>query len=182
MKARALALCLLLRASVSCTSHTAVRDLDGATIDPLSSEAPTVLVFVASECPISNQYAPLLHAMAKDFGVRGVRFWLVYPSRLDSATKIRAHQAAFDFGMRALLDPEQRLVRFTGATVTPSVAVLRADHSLAYLGRIDDRYESFGVARPAPTRADLDLALRAVLVGKTSAPARTAAVGYANAD
>ena len=159
-----------------------VHDLDGASVDPLSTSAPTVLVFVASECPISNQYAPLLRAAARAFAARGVRFWLVYPSRLDSVTKIRAHLAAFDFGMRALRDPEQRLARFTGATVTPSVAVLRADHSLAYLGRIDDRYESFGVARPAPTHADLDLALRALLAGKPAKPQRTTAVGCAIAD
>jgi hypothetical protein len=157
-------------------------DLDGGTVDPLATHAVTVLAFVSSGCPISNQYAPTLRAIAQTFGKYRVRFWLVYPSRLDSAAKIRAHLAAFAFGMRALRDPEHRLVKRAGARVTPSVAVFRGDGSVAYVGRIDDRYIALGVQAAAATKHELDDALRAVLAGEQVRPSRTEAIGCALAE
>ena len=157
-------------------------DLDGAAVDPLATRAVTVLAFVSSGCPISNQYAPLLSELARVYAQRGVRFWLVYPSRLDSAAKVRAHLAEFAFGMPALRDPEHRLVKRAGARVTPSVAVFRSDGTVAYAGRIDDRYVSLGVHRSGATKRDLEAALRALLTREAVRSSRTDAVGCAIAE
>jgi hypothetical protein len=174
---RACALACLLAAG-ACQSRAAVSDLDGQRVDPLAThDAPTVLVFVSSECPISNRYAPELVRLEHAFAPRGVRFWLVYPSPLDSVARIRTHLHDFGFDMRALRDGSHVLVQRAKAEVTPEVAVFRSDGALAYHGRIDDRYVAFGVAKTEPSVHDLENALRAVLAGQTVRPDHNDAVG-----
>ena len=53
-------------------------------------------------------------------------------------------------------DTALALVKKTGVSVTPEVAVIDAQGEMAYRGRVDDRYVDFGVDRPAPTTRDLD--------------------------
>jgi thiol-disulfide isomerase/thioredoxin len=166
--------------AAACGSNTRVIDVDGAQIDPLDPHgAPTVLVFVSSECPISNQYAPEVQRIARAFAPRGVRFFGVYPSRLDTADEIRAHVLAFGLELRALRDPERALVRRSGVSVTPSAAVFTKTGELAYAGRIDDRFASFGKSSPVAGVHDLEDALHAVLSGKRPKTGRTRAVGCA---
>jgi hypothetical protein len=166
----------------SCGPRGSARDLDGKPFDPLAKRAITALVFVSSECPISNRYAPALKQLATSRAPQGVRFWLVYPDRTDDATKIRKHLADYDYGMRALRDPEHVLVERAGARVTPEVALFAKDGTLAYRGRIDDRYAAFGKERPAAQRHDLADALAHVLRGERVTPPETTAVGCAISD
>jgi hypothetical protein len=171
-------LCVVLLCAAGC--GTGGLDLDGNAIDPLAhAAAASVLAFVTTECPISNQYAPELQRLARQFGAQGVRFWLVYPSRLDSPQRIRAHRAAYAYDLPVLRDPQHRLVARAEVANTPSVALFLASGQLAYAGRIDDRYASFGVARPNAQRHDLQEALAAVLAGRPVSRRRTAAVGCA---
>lgn len=179
-RVRAFGLVLVLLLVTSCSPRGQARDLDGAAIDPLAAhDAITVLVFVSSECPISNRYAPELKRIAAAHAASGVRFWLVYPDARDDAAKVRAHIQAFDYGMRALRDPEHALVKRAGARVTPEVAVFGRGGEVAYRGRIDDRYVRFGDERPTAQVHDLEDALRAVLQGQAVQTAVTTAVGCA---
>ena len=159
--------------------------LDGRPLDPLAP-APgvtaTVLVFTMTDCPISNRYAPELRRLDEAFRARGVRFWLVYPKREDDAAAIRAHGAVFAQGIPAVRDPQLSLVRATGVSVTPEVAVFDAAGTVRYRGRIDDRYVEFGVDRPAPTRHDLEDALTHVLAGTRVPEPVTRAIGCFLAD
>lgn len=151
-------------------------------IDPLAGGSVTVLAFVTTQCPISNQYVPLLQTLAHAEGMAGVRLWLVYPSHLDSTQRIRAHQAEFGLDLPALRDPQHRLSALARVTVTPSAAVFTNTRSLAYSGRIDDRFIAFGVARPRPSVQNLADALKNVRAGLPVHPATTAAVGCAIAE
>ena len=111
-----------------------------------------VLLFVASDCPISNRYAPEIARLEREFAGRGVGFWVVYPNLIETAATIRAHQAAFglnsDGAGRVLRDPGQELARWTGAKVTPEAAVLVPEAGgglhVVYAGRLDDRYLHIG--------------------------------------
>ena len=78
-----------------------------------------------------------------------------------------------------LLDPQQILSRYTGATITPEVAVLSGGGELLYLGRIDNRVEDFGKTRLQATEFDLRDTLDAVLAGKPVPHARTKSLGCA---
>jgi hypothetical protein len=162
-----------------------IQALDGVPIDALHAPAGTkaiVYIFTTTDCPISNRYAPEIQRLQQRFGPRGILFRLVYPSRTDRDADIREHMKQFAFeGLQAVRDPDQALVKFTGATITPEAAVV-ANGKMVYRGRIDDRYVELGVERPAATTHDLADALSAVLAGKPVAHATTPAVGCFIAD
>jgi hypothetical protein len=161
-----------------------VESLEGRAVEPLKF-APgikaLVFVFVSVDCPISNRYAPEVRRLYQAFYDKGVRFTLVYPNPAESAS-IRDHLRDFDYPFEAVRDPKHALVKHAQITVTPEVAVFQPDGSLAYRGRIDDRYVRLGLERPAPTQRDLAAALVAILEGKRVREPRTPAVGCYVAD
>lgn len=162
-----------------------VRDLNNQVVDPFKAPPDTraiVFVFVGTDCPISNRYAPKVRRLFDTFTSRGVAVWLVYPDPRDSPDAIRAHLEAFAYPERVLRDPHQTLVKETQVLVTPEAAVYDNRGRLVYRGRIDDRYVSLGVERPAPTREDLEEAVAAVLANKPVSVPVTQAVGCFIAD
>jgi len=145
-------------------------------IAPLSAAEPIrVLVFTTTDCPISNRYAPEINRLAASFSGR-VTFVLVYPVAADSPDVIREHHKKFGYSIESLRDTTHELVKRTGVTVTPEVAVMAGDR-MVYRGRIDDRYIDLGRDRIKPTRHDLEDALDALLAGKPVAQRETRAVG-----
>jgi hypothetical protein len=94
-----------------------------------------------------------------------------------TADEARKHAAEYGLTLPVLLDSKHQLVAATGATRTPEVAVLLKDGSLAYRGRIDDRYPGLGKKRQAPTQRDLRDALTSILADEPLRVSRTAAVG-----
>jgi hypothetical protein len=159
-------------------------DLENRPVDPLHP-APdtkaTVLLFVTTDCPISNRYAPEVARLYKSFASKGVSFWLIYPNPAESPQAIRDHLVSFGYPMRALRDPAHALAKVVHATITPEAVVVTGER-IVYRGRIDDRYVELGVQRPAPTRRDLEDALTAVLAGKPVKLPATQAVGCVIAD
>jgi AhpC/TSA family len=143
-------------------------DLNGHPIERLAPPGAkaVVLFFAASDCPISNRYVPEIERLDHEYAPQGVHFWWVYPNPGDTAAVVRRHHAQFDLHADAVLDTEQRLARMAHATITPEVAVFNVTAEglrEVYRGRIDDRYVALGQERPAATRHDLELAIRAVL-------------------
>jgi len=142
----------------------------------LALQLTTVLVFSTTDCPISNRYAPEVQRLAGRFA-GPVRFMLVYPVPSDTDAMIREHVKKFGSSIEWERDPGLALVKRTGVTVTPEVAVIDAAGRVLYRGRIDDRYIEFGKDRPQPTVRDLERALEAITEGKPVPVARTRAVG-----
>jgi len=140
-----------------------------------AAEPIRVLVFTTTDCPISNRYAPEIQRLATKFADK-VRFVLVYPVPTDTDAMIRDHRTKYAYSIDAIRDPAQALVKQTGVTVTPEVAVMDGSRVL-YRGRIDDRYVEFGKDRPQPTTRDLETALDAVVAGKAIAVRETRAIG-----
>lgn len=150
-------------------------------IAPLSAAEPIrVLVFTTTDCPISNRYAPEIERLAAKFKGQA-RFVLVYPVAADSPAMIREHMRKFAYSIESIRDTDQKLVRQTGVTVTPEVAVLQGAQ-LLYRGRIDDRYVELGKQRPSPTQRDLENALTELSAGRPIATRETRAVGCILAD
>jgi hypothetical protein len=150
-------------------------------VAPLSAAEPIrVLVFTTTDCPISNRYAPEISRLAARFSGR-VTFVLVYPVAADSPDVIREHHKKFGYSIESLRDTSHELVKRTGVTVTPEVAVM-AGERMVYRGRIDDRYVELGKDRIKPTRHDLEDALDALIAGKPVAQRETQAIGCFLAD
>ncbi|HZS57273.1 MAG TPA: redoxin domain-containing protein [Bryobacteraceae bacterium] len=158
-------------------------DLAGKPQDPLKSNAAaTVLLFVRTDCPITNRYAPELQRLAKEFQTRSVAFWLVYPDPDEAPSHIEEHVRDYGFPGRPLRDPHHVLVKEAHATVAPEAAVFNGSGKLVYHGRIDDRYVDIGKTRPAAQVHDLEDAVNAVLTSKPIVHAQTRAVGCSLAD
>lgn len=158
-------------------------DLSGKSVDPFKSSAlpATVLLFVRTDCPISNRYAPVIQKLAEEF--RGqANFWLVYPDADESPARIRTHLADFRYSIPALRDLHHTLVNRAQASVTPECAVFAASGKLVYHGRIDNWYEDFGRSRAAPSSHELEDAIRKALAGRAMVPDHANAVGCYIAD
>ena len=155
----------------------------GQQADPFAaSVSARVLLFVRTDCPITNRYAPELQRIAKEFGGESVGFWLVYPDPSETPNQIKAQIDEYHLPGTPLRDPHHQLVARAHATVAPEAAVFDRAGRLIYHGRIDDRYVDIGKARPAAQTHDLEEAIKDVLAGKPVPKAETRAVGCYLAD
>ena len=144
---------------------------------PAPQAKATVLVFISSTCPIANGYAPEINRLTGDYKSRGIAFFLVHTEKDLTQEQAEAHLKKFSYESDVLLDPERRLVKRTGATITPEAAVLSPEGKLWYRGRIDDRYPLIGIQREKPTKTELRDALEAILASKLVPVPRTKATG-----
>lgn len=138
-----------------------------------------VLVFLGTDCPISNRYSPLLESMRVEYARKGVEFLAVFSDAAVSLDAAKEHLTAFSLGMPGVLDPGASLARQTGARVTPEVVVLSPEGATLYRGRIDNRYVDWGKTRTEATERDLRDALDEVLAGKPVSRPVTPALGCA---
>jgi len=136
-----------------------------------------VLIFLGTECPVSNGYAPEIARLRTDYSRRGVRFFGVHSDPDVTAETARKHADEYGLTMPILLDPTQALARPTRVTIMPESVVLLPDGQVVYRGRIDDRYPESGQRRLEATRRDLSDAITAVLAGKKPSPSTTKAFG-----
>jgi hypothetical protein len=163
----------------ACSATATVDDLDGVAHAPLVVRGARahVLVFLATDCPIANAYAPVLRDLREACANEPVRFFLVHVDPGLDAAAARRHAAEFGLAGPILVDGDHALARAVGASVTPEAAVIGSAGRVLYRGRIDDWFGDVGKKRPGPTRHDLRDAIAAVLAGRPVAEPRTQAVG-----
>ncbi len=154
-------------------------DLDGNAVDPLANSTGrcVVLIFIKTDCPISNRYAPEIRRLHDDYAARGMTVWVVYPDAESSDKELLKHQLEFQLPSRALRDPAQKLVALSQAKVTPEAAVFIPGKGLVYHGRIDNRHVDFGSSRPEATENTLRQVLGQIDKGEQVTIASTRAVG-----
>jgi thiol-disulfide isomerase/thioredoxin len=168
-------------ASFACTSAVAQNrafGLAGNPVDPfkMASGKVVVLIFVRTDCPVSNRYAPTIQKLSDEHADKAA-FWLVYPSKAESAEMIRKHEREYGYKIPALRDPQHVLVKQSRAEITPEVAVFDPGRKLIYHGRIDNLYEDIGRARSVATTHELQDAIAAALGGRSLAADSAHAVG-----
>lgn len=171
---------LLFLACGAVPAAVSLTDIDGKTHDLLdaSSKRANVLYFITNDCPISNQYAPEINRICKQYAAQGVGCYLVYIDPTLSLEAIRRHMAEYGHDCcPAIHDVEHRLVKRLGAEVTPEAALLSAAGEVLYQGRIDNFYAALGKPRRMVTVRDLRAALDAALAGNPVSNPKTQAVG-----
>jgi thiol-disulfide isomerase/thioredoxin len=141
-------------------------------------EKAVVLLFVRTDCPISNRYAPELQRIYRKYSLKGFDFRLVYPETGVTPEKAEKHRREYGYTIPTLLDAGHEYVTRARARFTPEAAVF-IHGQLIYLGRIDDRYVDIGKARPEAEHHDLEEVLAAVVAGKSVRLRETKAVGCA---
>src|SRR5262245_31877490 len=139
-------------------------------------EKAVVLLFVRTDCPISNRYATELQRIYEKYSPRSVDFRLVYTEPGLTQDKAERHRKEYGYTIPTLLDPRHEYVARARARFTPEAAVF-INSQLTYVGRIDDRYVDIGKARPEAAHHDLEEVLNGVVAGKTMRFRETKAVG-----
>jgi len=159
-------------------SQNLATDLEGQALDPFRAAQGkvVVLIFVRTDCPISNRYAPTIQQLRAQ-NEDTTAFFLVYPDKKETAGSIRKHDREFGYTLAALRDPQHVLVKQSHVQITPEAAVFDANRRLVYHGRIDNLYEDFGRARKSATTHELADAIEAAIAGKTLSSDATPAVG-----
>ncbi|MCI0380598.1 MAG: redoxin domain-containing protein [Gemmataceae bacterium] len=135
-----------------------------------------VVLFLGTQCPINNAYAPRLGELHKEYEPKGVQFLAVNANEHDTPKSIAEHAKAHKIAFPVLRDENHRVADNFGAQRTPEAFVLDAKLLVRYQGRIDDQF-GIGYQRPEPTKRDLAAALDEVLAGKPVSHAKTAVAG-----
>ena len=156
-----------------------LRDVDGTSRQLFApSGAANVLLFIASDCPISNGYAPEVQRICRDYAKKGVSCSLVYEDMSIDAPRVRAHRDAYGYkNFAAVIDSDGAIAERAKATITPQAVVVGADGGVKYRGRIDNQYAALGKPRRVVTIHDLRDALDAILAGRAVAHPDTQALG-----
>jgi hypothetical protein len=141
-------------------------------------EKAVVLLFIRSDCPVSNRYAPELERLYREYSPKGIDFLLAYPEAGLSESAMKQHGREYGYSIPAALDPKHEYVQRAGARVTPE-AVVFVGGKVVYRGRIDDWYIDIGKSRQHPSEHDLADVLAAIAAGTTPAFRQTQAVGCA---
>ena len=124
-----------------------------------------VLIFLETECPISQKTTGRIQALADAYAGR-VTFNAVYPSETVTRREVAAFGRAYALRLTPRLDPAHRLVRQYGATTTPEVILMTQTGQILYRGSVDNQFYALGKYRPAPTEFYLRDAIEAALLGR----------------
>jgi hypothetical protein len=140
--------------------------------------ATHLYLFITSDCPISNYYAPTIQELCRDAGRKGLSCTLVYEDVDFDDVRLRAHLSEYGYrDIPATIDRDRSIARRAGATITPQAVLWDSQGNRRYRGRIDNRYESLGKPRRVVTDRTLENAVNAVLAGKAVSSPEAPALG-----
>jgi peroxiredoxin len=131
-----------------------------------------VLIFVATECPISNDYNSRMAELYKEYKDRNVAFIGINSNKSESVPDIKKHAKKNKLDFPILKDEKNKVADKFGASVTPEVYVLNSNYEILYHGRIDDSRDQKNISQK-----DLSVALNEILSGKEVSNSRTKAFG-----
>ena len=132
----------------------------------------SVVMFIATQCPVSNAYNERMKALQTDYAAKGVRFIAINANSTEPAAEVQSHAATHGFSFPVFKDPGNQVADSFGAQVTPETYLIDKSGVVLYHGSIDDSQN------PANIKVQgLRQALDAALTGGTIARAETKAFG-----
>lgn len=132
----------------------------------------TAIFFIATRCPISDDYNERMKALFNEYSPRGVKFVFINSNSTEPAPEVVEHAKKWGFPFKVYKDDNNVVADRFGAQFTPEVFVLDRDGVIRYHGAIDD-------SRPVDkvSRHYLRTALDELLAGKAVSTAETKAFG-----
>jgi peroxiredoxin len=150
-------------------------DYNGRTISlsNYDTSKAIVLMFIATQCPVSNAYNERYVQLYNDYSGKQIAFIAINSNKAESADEIRTHAKEHGFVFPVLKDENNIIADKLGAERTPEIFVLRpSSHEVLYHGRIDDAQRESKI-----TSRDLRSALDEILSGKPVTVKETKAFG-----
>ncbi len=132
----------------------------------------TVIIFIATECPVSNEYNTRMENLYKEYGEKGIAFIGINSNKAEDVERIRNHAKKNRLTFTILKDLQNVVADLFEASFTPEAYVLNGDHEVMYHGRIDNSRNKSNISVQ-----DLKNALDEILKGMTVTKPRTKAFG-----
>jgi peroxiredoxin len=153
-------------------SNFTLEDYNGVkhSLADFKSSKAIVLMFMATQCPVSNAYNDRMETLQKDYASKGVTFIGINANKQESVEEVKKHAKDHGFTFTILKDWNNVIADKLGASVTPEIYLLNPNFEILYHGRIDDSQRENRVTSK-DLRAALDLALsgKPVVVRETKA-------------
>jgi len=153
----------------------ALKNYDGKEIDlksTLKDHKFAVIMFISTQCPVSNGYNDRMEKLCEAYAGKGVEFIGVNANIAEDLQAIADHAKEHGFKFPVVKDVANKIADQYNAQVTPEIFVLNAEGKLVYHGRIDDSRNQDKV-----TTHDLADALDKLLAGKDVPVTTTKAFG-----
>lgn len=131
-----------------------------------------VVIFVATQCPISNDYNSRMAEVYADYKEKGIAFVGINSNKQESVEEIKNHAKDNNLSFPILKDEKNVIADKFSASVTPEVYVLNSNFEVLYHGRIDDSRKIADVKTK-----DLRKTLDEILGGKAVSNTKTKAFG-----
>ncbi len=132
----------------------------------------TVVLFIATQCPVSNAYNERMKALYASYAVKGVKFVAINSNATEPAAEVEEHAANNKFPFAVYKDPNNVVADRFGAQFTPEAFLLGRGDVIVYHGAIDDSQN------PASIKSQhLRSALDDVLAGRPAGRTETRAFG-----
>ncbi len=147
-------------------------DADGKahSLVSLKGKNGSVMIFMATQCPVSNAYNERMEKLAQDYQARGITVIGINSNFSEGAADVKAHAATHKLTFTILKDEGNKIADRLGATRTPEAYFLDANNKLVYHGRIDNAKDMSQVSS-SELREALDATLAGKPVAKTTANA-----------
>jgi len=131
-----------------------------------------VVIFVATECPISNDYNSRMENLFKEYNQKGIAFLGINSNKAESVDRIKEHAEENGLTFTILKDEKNVIADKFEASFTPETYVLNGNFEILYHGRIDNSRKESDVETK-----DLENALNEILAGKEVSKKETKAFG-----
>jgi len=149
-----------------------LEDYNGAkhSLSDYKDSKAIVLMFVATQCPVSNSYNERMNALYDDYSSKQVAFIAINSNKQESIGEIKNHAHEKGFKFPVLKDWKNVIADKLGATVTPEIFVLSPSFEILYHGRIDNSSREDRVtSKDLRNALDEILSAKPVLVSSTKA-------------
>lgn len=150
-----------------------LNDYNGKTValgDYKDSKA-IVLMFISTECPVSNAYNERMAALYNDYKDKKIAIVGINSNKAEGVSDIKDHAQEHEFGFTILKDVNNVIADKLGANNTPEIYIVHPTTlEVLYHGRIDDSQREAKVkSKDLRTALDEILAGNAVSVKETKA-------------
>ncbi len=131
-----------------------------------------VLIFISTQCPVSNGYNGRMAELYKEFKDKNIVFLGINSNKEETVDAIKKHAEEKGLNFPILKDEKNKIADQLEASFTPEVYVLNNKLELLYHGRIDDSRRQDEVKTQ-----DLKNTLNEILNGKEVSVKNTKAFG-----
>ena len=165
---------LILAGDIKKAESFSLKDYNGKlySLSNFKNSKAIVLIFVSTQCPVSNAYNERMAKLYSAYKDKNVKFIGINSNKAETADEIKNHAAEKNLQFAILKDENNIVADKFEASSTPEAFVLNGNLEIVYHGRIDDNRKAEDVQI-----SDLSVALDEILAGKTVSNPKTKAFG-----